>query len=338
MPSPLDPATSTILIVGGGTWGSSTALHLARRGYRHVTVLDAHAVPSAISAGNDINKIVEQASLPTPTDPAPTTVTNTLLAAAAAAWRSDPVFAPHHHPTGYILAASSPAALAALRAREQPSPANGFAPLESAAHFRAAMTPAVLTGALPGWRGWLKRDGAGGFFMEPDEDNHELKICDEHPGYLNWTTDPKTGRMVSLPFAKNQIPLEAERRVREFLQECMPHLAQRPFSFARICWCADTPDRAFLITPHPEWKSLVLGVGGSGHGFMHMPIIGGYIADAMEGKLEDMMRRTWRWRPETAVGRDWKDTQGRFGGGNVVMDFQDVKENEWTTIPSNSKL
>ncbi|GME32188.1 FAD dependent oxidoreductase [Neofusicoccum parvum] len=174
--------------------------------------------------------------------------------------------------------------------------------------------------------------------MEPDEDNHELKICDEHPGYLNWTTDPKTGRMVSLPFAKDQIPLEAERRVREFLQECMPHLAQRPFSFARICWCADTPDRAFLITPHPEWKSLVLGVGGSGHGFMHMPIIGGYIADAMEGKLEGIMRRTWRWRPETAVGRDWKDTQGRFGGGNVVMDFQDVKENEWTTIPSNSKL
>ncbi|GME32183.1 fructosyl amine:oxygen oxidoreductase [Neofusicoccum parvum] len=161
MPSPLDPATSTILIVGGGTWGSSTALHLARRGYRHVTVLDAHAVPSAISAGNDINKIVEQASLPTPTDPAPTTVTNTLLAAAAAAWRSDPVFAPHHHPTGYILAASSAAALAALRAREQPSPANGFAALESAAHFRAAMAPGVLTGALPGWRGWLKRDGAG---------------------------------------------------------------------------------------------------------------------------------------------------------------------------------
>lgn len=25
-----------------------------------------------------------------------------------------------------------------------------------------------------------------GFFMEPDEDNHELKICDEHPGYCNW--------------------------------------------------------------------------------------------------------------------------------------------------------
>lgn len=28
-----------------------------------------------------------------------------------------------------------------------------------------------------------------GFFMEPDEDNHELKICDEHPGYCNWDAE-----------------------------------------------------------------------------------------------------------------------------------------------------
>lgn len=28
-----------------------------------------------------------------------------------------------------------------------------------------------------------------GFFMEPDEDNHELKFCDEHPGYCNWDVE-----------------------------------------------------------------------------------------------------------------------------------------------------
>lgn len=49
---------SHILIVGAGTWGASTALHLARRGYTNVTVLDAYPQPSAISAGNDVNKIV----------------------------------------------------------------------------------------------------------------------------------------------------------------------------------------------------------------------------------------------------------------------------------------
>lgn len=54
---------SSILIIGAGTWGCSTALHLARRGYRNVRVLDPFAVPSPIAAGNDINKIMEHKEL-----------------------------------------------------------------------------------------------------------------------------------------------------------------------------------------------------------------------------------------------------------------------------------
>ena len=50
---------STIIIVGAGTWGCSTSLHLARRGYTNVTAFDPFPVPSAISAGNDINKVLE---------------------------------------------------------------------------------------------------------------------------------------------------------------------------------------------------------------------------------------------------------------------------------------
>lgn len=49
---------SKILIVGGGgTIGSSTALHLARRGYNDVRLLDKLENPSANSAGNDTNKV-----------------------------------------------------------------------------------------------------------------------------------------------------------------------------------------------------------------------------------------------------------------------------------------
>jgi sarcosine oxidase/L-pipecolate oxidase len=58
-PSPTDPSSTSILIIGCGTWGSSTALWLARSGYKNVTVLDPYPVPSTISAGNDVNKIVE---------------------------------------------------------------------------------------------------------------------------------------------------------------------------------------------------------------------------------------------------------------------------------------
>lgn len=63
MSSSAPSLTSSILIVGGGTWGCSTALHLARRGYKHVTVLDPYPIPSPIAAGNDINKIMEHHEL-----------------------------------------------------------------------------------------------------------------------------------------------------------------------------------------------------------------------------------------------------------------------------------
>lgn len=170
-----------------------------------------------------------------------------------------------------------------------------------------------------------------GFFMEPDEAKGELKMCDEHPGYCNWTANSE-GQKASVPFAKHQIPLEAEKRSRDFLTATMPHLANRPFSFARICWCADTPDRNFLIDRHPDHKRLILAVGGSGHGFMHITSVGGYVVDAMEGKLDEKVQHAFRWRPETAVDRNWEDVQSRRGGPNKMMDFGIVKVDEWTKI------
>lgn len=169
-----------------------------------------------------------------------------------------------------------------------------------------------------------------GFFMEPDEEHGELKICDEHPGYTSF----QPGTHTSIPFPKHQIPLASEARVRSFLCDTMPQLADRPFSFARICWCADTPDRNFLIDRHPEKKGLALAVGGSGHGFMHITSVSGYVADVLEGRLDERLKRAFRWRPETAVGRNWRDVLSRRGGPNRVMDFGEVGEGEWADIPA----
>jgi sarcosine oxidase/L-pipecolate oxidase len=171
-----------------------------------------------------------------------------------------------------------------------------------------------------------------GFFMEPDEENHELKICDEHPGYTNFSTID--GVKSSVPFSRHQIPLESEQGVRQFLRETMPQLAERPFSFARVCWCADTPNRDFLISAHPDYPSLTLGLGASGHGFMHIPVVGKYIIQCLEGKLDPRMQRSWRWRPETALNRDWDALQGRSGGPNKLRDFASIAEDQWTTLPS----
>ncbi|KAH9934767.1 FAD dependent oxidoreductase [Fomitopsis serialis] len=151
-----------------------------------------------------------------------------------------------------------------------------------------------------------------GFFMEPDEERHELKICDEHPGYTNFKGpchEPAAESSGSVPFAKHQIPEASEERVRNFLRETMPQLANRPSLLP-----------GFLIDTHPDHPSLILGVGASGHGFAHITSIGGFIA----------IKDAFRWRPETAVNRDWKDLQGRWGVERRVMDFGEVKE--WTDV------
>ncbi|KAI1617298.1 oxygen oxidoreductase [Exophiala viscosa] len=423
----------SILIVGAGTWGNSTALHLMRRGYTDVTLVDPYPVPSPISAGNDVNKIVEQGIFSEGDDEA--FVAKTVLDAANKGWTSDPVFSPYYHDTGYIVAASSPDGLKQLFDRERPDINPDFVRLEDAESFRKTMPDGILTGDFPGWKGLYKSTGAGwvharkalvscateakklgaryvvaevtalifedgdvkgvktkvgremrahttilcagancdqlldfkgqlratawtlahiqmtpdetklfknlpvlfhiekGFFMEPDEDKQQLKMCDEHPGYCNWIKK-SDGSRVSVPLAKHQIPIEAERRCREFLRETMPQLADRPFCFARLCWCADTPNRAFLIDRHPEYPSLVLGCGGSGHGYKDIPSIGAFIADALDGNLEPRLKKSFRWRPETAVNRNWEDTQGRFGGPNTIMDLQDVTS--WTDIPAEA--
>jgi sarcosine oxidase/L-pipecolate oxidase len=435
-PRPALTYGSSILIIGAGTWGISTALHLARRGYNNITVLDPYPTPSPISAGNDVNKILELSSS-APRGSAERTVSDKLARDAINGWREDPVFHGLFHETGAVCAATSQEGRIALDEGDGYSEKNGWTRLESKEGFQRTMPEGVLTGDFSGWMGWWRRDGCGwvearnamvraaeearkhgvrfvsgergkvesliyedgdvrgavatygephradhiilcagagaarifdmkdqlrptawtlahirmseeeaqsykdlpvlfniekGFFMEPDAENHELKICDEHPGYCNWETNPTDAKRTSIPFAYHQIPKQAEERVRSFLQDTMPHLANRPFSFARICWCADTPDRAFLISRHPRYSSLVLGVGGSGHGFSYIPAIGGVVADCLEDKMDPYMQHRFRWRPETAVNRDWTARQDRFGppGSNRVMDLHDVKE--WTAI------
>lgn len=290
MASPLSH-DSSILIVGAGTWGCSTALHLARRGYKNVTVLDPYPVPSPISAGNDVNKILELGAFGGE-EGDERAVSRMLLDAAIQGWKTDPVFKEHFHETGYIIAATTPEGKKFVVEREGASVEAGFRKLSTAEDFRATMPKGVLTGDFPGWEGWIKEKDAGwvhaaksmqnaaqeaerlgvkfvtgnevgkverliyedgdvkgsktldgkehradrtilcaganaaslfdmkdqlrptawtlahikmtpeelelyknlpvlfnverGFFMEPDADKGELKMCDEHPGYCNW--------------------------------------------------------------------------------------------------------------------------------------------------------
>ncbi|QKX57596.1 uncharacterized protein TRUGW13939_04714 [Talaromyces rugulosus] len=425
---------SPILIVGGGTWGCSISLELARRGYQDVTVLDAYPIPAPISAGNDLNKIIEEDS-PSVSDSDESYVWNRMHQLATKSWKTDSVYQPFYHPTGFVMAASQDDARHQIDAYMS-SCRDKMRLLSSPAEFQNTMPDGILTGSFPNWKGVFREEGAGwvfargaleavrheaaqlgvrfltgaikgnvqrllyssndiigaqtaegrehradrtilcagansdqlfdferqlrptawtlahiqmtetertlwkelpvlfnsnlGFFIEPDAQNGELKIIDEHPGYCNFVKDPKTGDEKSIPFTKKQIPVQSEQKARQFLRETVPQIADRPFSFARVCWDADTPDRQFLIDQHPKYKSLVVAVGGSGNGFMMMPAVGTAVVDLIDGVIESRLKHAFRWRPETAVGRDWHDTQHRFGGDGTVRDFQKVYE--WTNI------
>ncbi|CCT71131.1 related to fructosyl amino acid oxidase [Fusarium fujikuroi IMI 58289] len=55
----------SVLIIGGGVFGTSTAYHLIQRGYTTVTVVDRFEAPSRDSAGTDLNKVI-RADYPNP--------------------------------------------------------------------------------------------------------------------------------------------------------------------------------------------------------------------------------------------------------------------------------
>lgn len=88
--------TKVIVVGGGGTFGASTALHLVRTGYtpENITVLDAFEIPSAQSAGNDLNKIMG-VRLRNRCD-------IQLSLEARDMWRNDELFKPFFHNTGRV--------------------------------------------------------------------------------------------------------------------------------------------------------------------------------------------------------------------------------------------
>ncbi|KAJ4246819.1 hypothetical protein NW762_013371 [Fusarium torreyae] len=83
-----------ILIVGAGSFGLSTTVHLLRAGFKDITVIDKEDdVPSAYSAANDLNKIVRAEY--------EDDFHRELTLKAIDALKT-PLFAPHFHQVGFI--------------------------------------------------------------------------------------------------------------------------------------------------------------------------------------------------------------------------------------------
>ena len=68
-------------------------------------------------------------------------------------------------------------------------------------------------------------------------------------------------------------------RIRDWMRERVPTLAQGRFAEARTCMYTLTPDQHFLIGLHPRFPQVVIGSPCSGHGFKFASVIGEILAD-----------------------------------------------------------
>ena len=79
------------------------------------------------------------------------------------------------------------------------------------------------------------------------------------------------------------VSAESMKVVREYLARRLPALVDAPVTETRVCQYENTSNGDFLIDRHPEWESVWLVGGGSGHGFKHGPAVGEYVASMISG-------------------------------------------------------
>ncbi len=161
-------------------------------------------------------------------------------------------------------------------------------------YFRPGDTERYRPRLFPPWAADVPRSGWYGF---PANDEGVVKMANHGPG-----------RRVH-PDAERVILAEEEVLCRSFLAQSLPSLATAPLSDSKMCLYCDTWDGDFWIARDPERQGLVVAAGGSGHGFKFGPVLGGLIADALEG-TENPYSERFAWR---ALGEFKKEDMRYIG-------------------------
>lgn len=103
------------------------------------------------------------------------------------------------------------------------------------------------------------------------------------------------------PDGKRSVPFEMKARLRSFLSDALPALADAPLVGTRSCLYCDTYDGDFLIDRHPDRPGVIVAAGGSGHGFKFTPLLGGWLGRLLDGGPPV---DRFAWRARGADGRE----------------------------------
>lgn len=138
----------------------------------------------------------------------------------------------------------------------------------------------------PGFVVWAADIANTGWYGFPAQEDGTVKVANHGPG-----------RRVD-PDAPRDVPPDVEPRFRAFFRETFPGLADAPLIGSRLCLYCDAWDGDFWIDR--EREGLVVVAGDSGHGFKFAPVIGGLVADALEGRENGFLAR-FRARPRAGL-------------------------------------
>lgn len=87
------------------------------------------------------------------------------------------------------------------------------------------------------------------------------------------------------PDVRGTLAPEAVARMRGWLGQFIPELANRPIVHSRVCFYDNSPDDDFILDHLPGSERIVVACGFSGHGFKFAPIIGKTLATlALKGE------------------------------------------------------
>lgn len=120
------------------------------------------------------------------------------------------------------------------------------------------------------------------------------------PKYNQWTSTPDVVKHELDIIARNAFGSLAEGL--SFVQH-------------RICWDAYSATTDFFVTPHPRSSNLYIATAGSLHGWKFLPVIGKYVSDMLEGKLDEKTAARWAW------DREIPDTELRYAPKRELKDL-----------------